>query len=125
MAYLKAIARDIRAKAPKDVLEKWRHSLLTVTAEFRVLASEDDIYLTAVNQREDVVTKYHELARTGYQRVHEICLFKQRKEKTLGTLSAKRTAEEFNQRATLALQCQGAGYAMLPLHGSAAAANMG
>ena len=101
MAHLRAIARDITSKAPKCVLEKWRHSLLTVTAEFRVLGSEDDIYFTAVNQREDITTKYHELARTAYQRIHEICLFKQRKEKSLGQLSAKRVAEEFNQRATL------------------------
>ena len=100
MAYLKAIARDIDRKK-KSAVERWRHSLLTVTAEFRVLSSEDDIYFTAVNMREDITTKYHELARTAYQRVHEICLFKQRKEKSLGALSAKRVAEEFNARATM------------------------
>jgi len=102
LAYFRAIARDVRAKRGADVMAQWRHSLLTVTMEFRLLPTEDDVSFAAINMREDIVTKYTELARSAYQRIHEIALFKARKEKVLGPLTHKRVAEEYNKHAKLA-----------------------
>ena len=40
---------------------------------------KDDLYFTALNERENVITQHAALARTAYQRIYEIVLFKKKK----------------------------------------------
>lgn len=108
IAYLRAIARDARQAGDGDVkplatMMAWRHSVLTCTCEFKILETEEALYFEAFNLRERLITDVSALARTTYQRIHEIVLFKQRIGKVLGsTVTNKRLAEEFNKHAKLA-----------------------
>ena len=98
-AFVRAIARDL-ASDDKGVLEQWRHMALTVTAEFKVLASEDDIYFEAFNMRERVITDYAGLSRTAYQRIWEIMTFRTRKIAANGApMGPKALAAAFNEMA--------------------------
>ncbi len=74
---------------------------LTCTFSFEVLASQDDIYFASVNLRERISNDYHTLARSPYQRVYDIMSFKRRREHTMGKLSAKSLAEEWNRCAKM------------------------
>jgi hypothetical protein len=109
IAYLRAIARDVRRESDADAVKgvstlmQWRHSVLTCTCEFKLLETDEAIYFEAFNLRERLITDVSALARTTYQRVHEIAIFKQRVSKVLGAnTSHKRLAEEFNKNAKLA-----------------------
>ena len=100
-AFVRAIARDL-ATNDKSVLEQWRHMALTVTAEFKILASEDDIYFEAFNMRERVITDYAGLSRTAYQRIWELITFRNRKIAANGApMGAKALAAAFNSMAHL------------------------
>lgn len=83
-------------------VKQWRHHALSCTFEFRILASDDDIYFASVNLREKLVTDYSTLAMSAYQRIFQVLTIKARKEELLGPLTAARVAEEFNKHAQLA-----------------------
>jgi hypothetical protein len=95
MAFLRAIARDVEAP---ERLQEWRTVALTTSVRFKVLESEDDVFFEAVNQRERLVQDYEALARTAFQRIHEVVHFRDRKRITWGaTTSHKKICEEFNK----------------------------
>jgi hypothetical protein len=117
IAYFSAVAKAVRecsaaeadgltSAAAADLTRKlklWRHHTLTCTFEFRVLSTSDEVYFSAINLREKLVTDYSTLAVSAYQRIFQVMHFKARKEEILGSsLSAAKLAEEFNKHATLA-----------------------
>ncbi len=65
------------------------------------VAGEGDIGFAAVNLRERISNDYHTLARSPYQRVYDLMSFKRRREQTMGKLSAKSLAEEWNRCAKM------------------------
>ena len=83
----------IRARADACSAERWRHAASSCTAEFKILASDDDMHFDAFNARERGVS----LSRTAYQHIFEITTFRSRKIATLGTsIGAKALAQTFN-----------------------------
>ena len=102
MAFLKALARDIANGATEATLKEWRSFALSATAVFKVMESEDDVFFQALNFREKLVTNFHTLARTAFQRNREVAHFRQRKLAAWGhTAPNKRIVEEFNNRAEI------------------------
>ena len=116
MAYFRSIAKAVQewndasasgltlaAKgALAEKVKQWKQHSLCCTFEFRVLGSTDDIYFTAVNQREKLVVDYHTLAVSAYQRIFQVLSVKARKEEIMGPLTVAKLVEEFNKRAHLA-----------------------
>lgn len=106
MAFMKAVARDVRATELADrdtVLKGWKRAALSVTATFKHLPTEDDVFFEAFNLREKLANDYQALARTTFQRIYEVAQFRARKLVSLGaSASHKKICEEFNNRAELA-----------------------
>ena len=71
-AFIMAVARDITNGAPKDVLLKWRSTILSTPCKFVILATPMDRYWHALRVREDVVHQYKACHRSCYQRLHEV-----------------------------------------------------
>ncbi len=94
-AFVMAIARDIDNKEPTaDLdLEIWHASLLSVTFKFCILPSEDDRHFRQVMLRDQAVGLGRALGRSGYQRIHELQRFKERRDKIEGKTSAAKIAE--------------------------------
>ena len=100
MAFIKAIVRD---KDNRGALKCWRAHSLTCTASFKLLETEDDVFFEAFNLRERLVADFQSLARTAFQRIHEVAQFRARKQAAWGAnMSLKRLCDEFNKRAELA-----------------------
>ena len=100
MAFLKAVVRDL---SDEGRMQEWRRVALTATAVFKVLETEDDVFFEAFNARERLVNDFQALARTAFQRIHEVAQFRQRKMSAWGPgASLKKLCEEFNKRAELA-----------------------
>jgi len=112
MAFVKAIARDVIAhsaleknaqRASDQALKKWLPYVLSSTVTFKLLESDDDVWFEAFNARERLVTDFQALARTAYQRIHEIAQFRTKKLAVWGPGTAvKKICDEFNKRAELA-----------------------
>jgi hypothetical protein len=101
MAFLKAVVRD--KDEDEDVLKEWRRIALTCTAVFKMLETDDDVFFEAFNARERLVNDFQSLARTAFQRIHEVAHFRQRKQVTWGAgMTMKKLCDEFNKRAELA-----------------------
>jgi hypothetical protein len=101
MAFLKAVVRD--KDEDEDVLKEWRRIALTCTAVFKMLETDDDVFFEAFNARERLVNDFQSLARTAFQRIHEVAHFRQRKQVTWGAgMTMKKLCDEFNTRAELA-----------------------
>ena len=66
------------------------------------MLAEDDIIAYSLNFRESIVEANEALTRTPFQRVYETWHFAQRKQATLGPLTPKRVADEFNSKVKLA-----------------------
>ena len=94
-----ACSRDILNGASESRLAQWRSLFLTVT--LRVVVLTPDIrYFHAVSLRNKVAADYSGLARTTFQEVCEICLFKQRAEATQGkALTNAAVASAYNEAA--------------------------
>ena len=58
MAFVFALAQAIRDKdTTEETLQEWRHVALTCTSEFRLLESDEEVYITASNIREKVLSE--------------------------------------------------------------------
>jgi hypothetical protein len=71
-AFIFAIARDIIAGKPTDVLERWRVAILTVTVRFVVIPEAKELYWAAHTMRERMVTRFGAVKRTVFQRIYEV-----------------------------------------------------
>jgi len=73
-SWVGAIARDVRAG--KDMTE-WLKYMLTTRVTFSIHASELDRYYAATNIKEGFANTYSLTMITTYQRIIEICLYKE------------------------------------------------
>ena len=104
-APLLACARDIAKGATEDRVQKWRTFFLSVSFKFVVVPAEDRFF-KAVNARNKICSDYAALARTCFQEVVEINLYKERMERTQGkTYSAQMLCELYNKSMKRA-ECQ-------------------
>ena len=106
VAFMMALARDVLAEGLADreaVLKGWKRAALSITATFKLLQTEDDVFFEAFNLREKLANDFQALARTTFQRIYEVAQFRARKLVSLGaSASHKRICDEFNNRAELA-----------------------
>ena len=100
-AFLLAVHRDFKGNASDDVMKEWRKAALTVTFNFKLHEKEDSFYWEAVNSREDLVTDFTDMVRTGLQNVMEIISFKKSKETSCGKLTAKGVSDMYKANARI------------------------
>ena len=72
-----------------DELALWKRAMLTVTFDFELILTQEELYWRAANLREKVVSEFRAVALTPVQRVCQILEFKNSREKTHGRMSAK------------------------------------
>ena len=97
-AFIMAVARDITNGAPKDVLLKWRSTILSTPCKFVILATPMDRYWHALRVREDVVHQYKACHRSCYQRLHEVVrlMDAMRTRMPQSQVTTERVEEEYN-----------------------------
>ena len=80
--------------------------MLTCTAHFKLLPTDESIIFESINLREAITQKFQSLARTAYQRIYEMMTFIQRTDDhQTNTKHAKSNvgiARLFNEKAKLA-----------------------
>jgi hypothetical protein len=76
-AMLFAIARDVARGAPEDDLKAWRCHVLSVTMQFCLHGSQEDMYFAACQLRENMGQDHESMSRTALQRVFEIARFRE------------------------------------------------
>jgi len=76
-AMLFAIARDVARGAPPDVLNKWRCHALSTTMQFVYHATDEEMYSSACQLREDICQDHESMSRTPTQRIYEIACFRE------------------------------------------------
>ena len=96
-AFVLRLAELIREKTSDDLLEGWLRVILSTMFMFELLPTVDDRSARADSLRESAVADYHGFAWTVLQKVYHLGLFRQRKERDLGTLSAQRVAQLYNE----------------------------
>ena len=75
-AFVKAVARDIRARKPAETLKLWRRHALSSKFRFELLETDVAKYYRAANIRGQIADEYEFTRTTCYQRIVDICLFK-------------------------------------------------
>ena len=60
------------------------------------------MYFAALNERENIITQRNTLARTAYQRIYEIVLFKNKKQALKPGMTLKEMADLWNEKAAMA-----------------------
>lgn len=82
--------RDAIVRGMSDEeLHIWKRAMLTVTFDFELILTQEELYWRAANLREKVVSEFRAVALTPVQRVCQILEFKNSREKTHGRMSAK------------------------------------
>ena len=95
-ALMRSLARGLNAGAEACVVERWRHTALSCTAELNIL-TDAGIYFEAFNER------YAALSSAAYQNIFEIVIFRSRTSTTLGTsIGPQALAQAFNEHTRLA-----------------------
>ena len=75
-AMLFAIARDVGRNAPEEDLKEWRCHVLSVTMQFLLHATHEDMYFAACQLRENLSVDHEYMSRTAPQRIYEIARFR-------------------------------------------------
>ena len=96
-AFVFRLAELINEKTSDAVLQSWLRVMLTTMFIFEYLPSFDSKSARSDSLRENAVTNYHAFGWTVLQKVYHLGLFRQRKERELGPLSAARVAQIYNQ----------------------------
>jgi hypothetical protein len=102
-AFVFAIARDINAGKPADVLERWRVAILTATVRFVVIPEAKEVYWAAHTMRERMVTRFGAVKRTVFQRIYEVVKTQERMavELKVKNVSAALVAGEYSKKADI------------------------
>lgn len=96
-AFVFRLAELIDSKTADDVLEGWLQVMLTTMFMFEELPTQDSRSARADTLRENAVADYHGYAWTVLQKIWHFGLFRARKERELGSLSAARVASLYNE----------------------------
>lgn len=96
-AFILRLEELVSGNASDDVLSGWLRIMLSTMFMFELLPTLDSRSARSDSLRENAVADYHGFAWTVLQKVYHLGLFKQRKEKDLGSLSAQRIAQIYNQ----------------------------
>ena len=99
--FLMGMSEAVKSGAPTEELKAWRAAALTASFSFELMDTNEKFFWTSVNLREDLVTDYAEMSRTGLQKVMEIVTFKRNMKSTLGNLSAAKVAELYAANAKM------------------------
>ena len=101
-ALLLKIAERIAASAPQTELMEWKRVLLSCPGRIAFFDTDDDVYFHLTNARVKALTSARAMAHKTSQIIIDIFDFKLRKEATLGTLSAAKIAEIYQETRPLA-----------------------
>ena len=96
-AFIMRVAELVRQGAPHDVLSGWLRVFLTCMMVFEKLPTVDAKSARSDSLRENAVAEYHGIAWTVLQKVYHIGYYRDRKIKELGSLSAARVAQLYNE----------------------------
>ena len=75
-AFLMGMSAAVKSDAPVEELQLWKQAALSVCLSFELMETNEQFYWTSVNLREDLVTDYAEMSRTGLQKIMEIVVFR-------------------------------------------------
>ena len=96
-AFVLRVAELVDQKVPDAALNSWLRVMLSTMFVWEFLPSFDDKSARSDSLRENAVSNYHAFGWTVLQKVYHLGLFRQRKERELGALSAGRVAQLYNQ----------------------------
>lgn len=96
-AFIFRLSELIDEKMSDVVLDKWLKVMLPTMFVFELLPTFDAKSARTDSLREAAVSEYHGFAWTVLQKVYHLGLFRVRKEKELGSLSASRVATLYNE----------------------------
>lgn len=72
------------------------------TAKTSNYPPEEDLYFAALNERESIITQHTALARTAYQRIYEVILFKKKRDSLKAGVTLAELADLWNGKAAMA-----------------------
>lgn len=96
-SFIFRLSELIDGKTSDAVLEKWLNVMLSTMFVFELLPTLDAKSARTDSLREAAVADYHGFAWTVLQKVYHLGLYRLRKEKELGSLSASRVASLYNE----------------------------
>ena len=96
-SFIMRVAELVDQGAPHDVLSGWLRVFLTCMMVFEKLPTADAKSARSDSLRENAVADYNGFAWTVLQKVYHLGYYRERKIKELGSLSAARVAQLYNE----------------------------
>ena len=100
-ALIDAMAGAVTRNEPLETLQEWRTTCLTCCFHFKLIESDDDFFMQAMQLREHVVVDFHGMARTARQWVYLVVSLQKQMASTVGSMSPADLAAHISSQVTL------------------------